>query len=75
MLDFWTQKPVKKTKTNSWFCLIITVFLLGMELFEEALQKWEQALNIRHHTHSTSSNSSLALQGAMCGDFPVVIIK
>ena len=46
-----------------------------MELFEEALQKWEQALNIRHHTHSTASNSSLALQGAMCGDLPVVIIK
>lgn len=43
-----------------------------MELFEEALQKWEQALNIRHHTHSTSSNNSLALQGATCADLPVV---
>ena len=61
------KKQTKKKK--------ITVFLLGMELFEEALQKWEQALNIRHHTHSTASNSSLALQGAMCGDLPVVIIK
>lgn len=47
---------------------------LGMELFEEALQKWEQALNIRHHTHSTSSNNSLALQGATCGDLPVVSV-
>lgn len=46
-----------------------------MELFEEALQKWEQALNIRHHTHSTSSNNSLAPQGATCGDLPVVIIN
>lgn len=45
-----------------------------MELFEEALQKWEQALNIRH-PHSTSSNNSLALQGAACGDFPMVTMK
>uniref|UniRef100_A0A8C4IGY7 Mitoguardin 2 n=1 Tax=Dicentrarchus labrax TaxID=13489 RepID=A0A8C4IGY7_DICLA len=47
------------------------LYLMGMELFEEALQKWEQALNIRHHTHSTSSNNSLALQGATCQDFPL----
>lgn len=47
---------------------------LGMELFEEALIKWEQALNIRHHVRSTSSNNSLALQGATCEDLPVVII-
>uniref|UniRef100_A0A3P9I517 Mitoguardin 2 n=1 Tax=Oryzias latipes TaxID=8090 RepID=A0A3P9I517_ORYLA len=39
-----------------------------MELFEEALRKWEQALNIRHHTHSTSSNSSLILQGGETHD-------
>uniref|UniRef100_A0A3Q3ISL5 Mitoguardin 2 n=1 Tax=Monopterus albus TaxID=43700 RepID=A0A3Q3ISL5_MONAL len=39
------------------------LYLMGMELFEEALRKWEQALNIRHHTPSTSSNNSLALQG------------
>uniref|UniRef100_A0A667Y798 Mitoguardin 2 n=1 Tax=Myripristis murdjan TaxID=586833 RepID=A0A667Y798_9TELE len=53
----------------SYFSSIITVFpclfLQGMELFEEALQKWEQALNIRHRVHSTSSNNSLALQGAV----------
>lgn len=42
------------------------LYLMGMELFEEALRKWEQALNIRHSTNSTSSNNSLALQGAMC---------
>ncbi|XP_068609082.1 mitoguardin 2 [Brachionichthys hirsutus] len=48
------------------------LYLTGMELFEEALQKWEQALNIGHHAPSTSSNSSLALQGAACGDLPMV---
>lgn len=42
------------------------LYLMGMELFEEALRKWEQALNIRHSTNSTSSNNSLAVQGAMC---------
>lgn len=42
------------------------LYLMGMELFEEALRKWEQALNIRHSTNSTSSNNSLVLQGAMC---------
>uniref|UniRef100_H2LGN8 Mitoguardin 2 n=1 Tax=Oryzias latipes TaxID=8090 RepID=H2LGN8_ORYLA len=47
--------------TDSWF-------LTWMELFEEALRKWEQALNIRHHTHSTSSNSSLILQGGETHD-------
>lgn len=60
----------------SYFSSIITVFpclfLQGMELFEEALQKWEQALNIRHRVHSTSSNNSLALQGAACADIPTV---
>lgn len=36
-----------------------------MELFEEALQKWEQALNIRHQTQSNSSSvNSLVQQGA-----------
>lgn len=47
----------------------------GMELFEEALQKWEQALNIRHRTHSNASKSStsLALEGAVaCPNLPTV---
>lgn len=47
------------------------LYLMGMELFEEALRKWEQALNIRHTTSSTSSNNSLAVQGAMC-EHPVL---
>uniref|UniRef100_A0AAR2LH06 Mitoguardin 2 n=1 Tax=Pygocentrus nattereri TaxID=42514 RepID=A0AAR2LH06_PYGNA len=34
-------------------------------LFEEALQKWEQALNVRHRTQTeASASNSLALQGA-----------
>uniref|UniRef100_A0A3B3QWW4 Mitoguardin 2 n=1 Tax=Paramormyrops kingsleyae TaxID=1676925 RepID=A0A3B3QWW4_9TELE len=37
----------------------------GMELFEEALQKWERALNIRQRSQSnTPASSSLACQGA-----------
>ncbi|TSK72032.1 Mitoguardin 2 [Bagarius yarrelli] len=41
------------------------LYLMGMGLFEEALQKWEQALNIRHQTQSNSSSTnSLARQGA-----------
>ncbi|KAI2651628.1 Mitoguardin 2 [Labeo rohita] len=36
-----------------------------MELFEEALRKWELALNIRHRAHSHASGSnSLAAQGS-----------
>lgn len=53
---------------------VVAVFSPGMELFEEALQKWEQALNIGHHTLSTSSNNSLALEGATSRHLPVVII-
>ncbi|XP_061656724.1 mitoguardin 2 [Syngnathoides biaculeatus] len=45
------------------------LYLMGMELFEEALRKWEQALHARHARRNLSgSNSSLALQGAACGD-------
>ncbi|XP_063065966.1 mitoguardin 2 [Engraulis encrasicolus] len=43
------------------------LYLMGMELFEEALHKWELALNIRHRSRSrndSSCSSSLALQGA-----------
>ncbi|CAL9682189.1 unnamed protein product [Knipowitschia caucasica] len=41
------------------------LYLMGMELFEEALKKWEQALNIRHGAESTSSDNSVALRGAV----------
>uniref|UniRef100_A0A8C1P934 Mitoguardin 2 n=1 Tax=Cyprinus carpio TaxID=7962 RepID=A0A8C1P934_CYPCA len=37
----------------------------GMELFEEALRKWELALNVRHRAHSCASGAhSLGPQGA-----------
>ncbi|XP_051906636.1 mitoguardin 2 [Hippocampus zosterae] len=49
------------------------LYLMGMELFEEALRKWEQALHARHVRRNLSaSNSSLALQGAACGDVPTM---
>ncbi|XP_073333925.1 mitoguardin 2 [Pagrus major] len=68
----WEAEPVVEESMAVEDANAENLYLMGMELFEEALQKWEQALNIRHHTHSTSSNSSLALQGAMCADLPVV---
>ncbi|XP_039618501.1 mitoguardin 2 isoform X1 [Polypterus senegalus] len=37
------------------------LYILGMELFEEALQKWEQALNIRQRSGSGVSDSSNSL--------------
>lgn len=41
------------------------LYLIGMELFEEALRKWEQALNIRHRTHSgNSAANSLVPEGS-----------
>ncbi|XP_067107113.1 mitoguardin 2 [Osmerus mordax] len=52
------------------------LYILGMELFEEALQKWEQALNVRHSSHSSASNNtSLALQGAACAEPPTVEVR
>ncbi|KAM9793751.1 mitoguardin 2 isoform X2 [Syngnathus typhle] len=49
------------------------LYLMGMELFEEALRKWEQALHARHTRRNlSSSNSSLALQGTPCGDAPTM---
>ncbi|XP_067430297.1 mitoguardin 2 [Thunnus thynnus] len=68
----WEAEPVVEESGAIEDANAENLYLMGMELFEEALQKWEMALNIRHHTHSTSSNNSLALQGAACGDLPVV---
>ncbi|XP_051267900.1 mitoguardin 2 isoform X1 [Dicentrarchus labrax] len=67
----WEAEPVVEESGAVEDSNAENLYLMGMELFEEALQKWEQALNIRHHTHSTSSNNSLALQGATCQDFPL----
>ncbi|XP_029940339.1 mitoguardin 2-like [Salarias fasciatus] len=66
----WEAEPVAEESGAAEDANAENLYLMGMELFEEALRKWEQALNIRHHTCSTSSNSSLALQGAACADVP-----
>uniref|UniRef100_UPI0037E734FA mitoguardin 2 n=1 Tax=Semicossyphus pulcher TaxID=241346 RepID=UPI0037E734FA len=71
----WEAEPVVEESGAAEDANAENLYIMGMELFEEALQKWEQALNIRHHTHSTSSNNSLALQGAACADFPVVEVR
>ncbi|XP_071379421.1 mitoguardin 2 [Centroberyx affinis] len=69
----WEAEPVVEEPGAAEDANAENLYILGMELFEEALQKWEQALNIRHHVHSTSSsNNSLVLQGAACADIPPV---
>uniref|UniRef100_A0A3Q1GR59 Mitoguardin 2 n=1 Tax=Acanthochromis polyacanthus TaxID=80966 RepID=A0A3Q1GR59_9TELE len=61
----WEAEPVVEESGAVEDANVENLYLMGMELFEEALRKWEQALHIRHPTHSTSSsNNSLALQGA-----------
>ncbi|XP_074546871.1 mitoguardin 2 isoform X3 [Halichoeres trimaculatus] len=71
----WEAEPVAEESGAVEDANAEKLYLMGMELFEEALQKWEQALNIGHHTHSTSSNNSLALQGAACADFSMVEVR
>lgn len=68
----WEAEPVVEESGAVEDANAENLYLMGMELFEEALQKWEQALNIRHNINSTPSNSSLALQGATSADLPVV---
>uniref|UniRef100_A0A3Q2V7F6 Mitoguardin 2 n=1 Tax=Haplochromis burtoni TaxID=8153 RepID=A0A3Q2V7F6_HAPBU len=60
----WEAEPVVEESGAVEDANAENLYLMGMELFDEALRKWEQALNIRHQPHSTSSNNSLALQGA-----------
>uniref|UniRef100_A0A3P9B2K0 Mitoguardin 2 n=1 Tax=Maylandia zebra TaxID=106582 RepID=A0A3P9B2K0_9CICH len=59
----WEAEPVVEESGAVEDANAENLYLMGMELFDEALRKWEQALNIRHQPHSTSSNNSLALQG------------
>ncbi|XP_035616625.1 mitoguardin 2 isoform X1 [Oncorhynchus keta] len=62
----WESEPVEEESGAMGDANAENLYIIGMELFEEALQKWEQALNIRHHTHSNASkaSTSLALEGA-----------
>uniref|UniRef100_A0A1A7Y9J0 Mitoguardin 2 n=1 Tax=Iconisemion striatum TaxID=60296 RepID=A0A1A7Y9J0_9TELE len=65
----WEAEPVVEEAGAVEDANAENLYLMGMELFEEALQKWEQALNIRHQSQSTSCNNSVALQAAS-GDVP-----
>ncbi|KAG7498430.1 mitoguardin 2 [Solea senegalensis] len=70
----WETEPVVEESGVLEDANAENLYLMGMELFEEALRKWEQALNIRH-SGSSSSNSSLVLQGATCEDFPMMEMR
>ncbi|KAK9954968.1 hypothetical protein ABG768_014878 [Culter alburnus] len=61
----WEAEPVAEEAGVGEDANAENLYLMGMELFEEALRKWELALNIRHRAHSgASGSSSLALQGS-----------
>ncbi|XP_033951844.1 mitoguardin 2 isoform X1 [Pseudochaenichthys georgianus] len=68
----WEAEPVVEESGAMEDANAENLYIMGMELFEEALRKWEQALNIRHQPSSSSSNHSLALQGAACAELPMV---
>ncbi|XP_076842424.1 mitoguardin 2 [Brachyhypopomus gauderio] len=61
----WEAEPVAEETGAIEDTDAENLYVMGMQLFEEALQKWEQALNARHQAHSGSSaRNSLVLQGA-----------
>ncbi|XP_068191785.1 mitoguardin 2 isoform X2 [Antennarius striatus] len=66
------EEPVAEESGAVEDANVENLYLTGMELFEEALLKWEQALNIRHHALSTTRTASPAPPGAACGDLPLV---
>ncbi|XP_013862031.1 mitoguardin 2 [Austrofundulus limnaeus] len=66
----WEAEPVVEESGAGEDANAENLYLMGMELFEEALRKWEQALHVRHPSNPASCNNSLALQGATCGDIP-----
>uniref|UniRef100_A0A7N6BC18 Mitoguardin 2 n=1 Tax=Anabas testudineus TaxID=64144 RepID=A0A7N6BC18_ANATE len=57
----WEAEPVVEESGIIEDANAENLYLMGMELFDEALKKWEQALKIRDPTYSTSSNNSLVL--------------
>lgn len=72
----WEAEPVEEESGAVEDANAENLYILGMELFEEALQKWEQALNVRHRSHSAASNNtSLALEGAACAEPPTVEVR
>uniref|UniRef100_A0A4W5JEU0 Mitoguardin 2 n=1 Tax=Hucho hucho TaxID=62062 RepID=A0A4W5JEU0_9TELE len=71
----WEAEPVEEEPGVMEDTNAENLYIIGMELFEEALQKWEQALNIRHRSNSNDSKAStnLTLEGAAaCPDLPMV---
>ncbi|XP_026052698.1 mitoguardin 2 isoform X2 [Carassius auratus] len=61
----WEAEPVAEEPGVGEDANAENLYLMGMELFEEALRKWELALNIRHGAHSRASGSnSLAPEGS-----------
>ncbi|XP_058615006.1 mitoguardin 2 isoform X2 [Onychostoma macrolepis] len=61
----WEAEPVAEELGVGEDANAENLYLMGMELFEEALRKWELALNIRHRAHSCASGSdSPAPQGS-----------
>ncbi|KAJ7988257.1 hypothetical protein DPEC_G00321710 [Dallia pectoralis] len=57
----WEAVPVQEESGSVEDANAENLYIIGMELFEEALQKWEQALNTRHRSHSSASNASTSL--------------
>ncbi|NP_001013575.1 mitoguardin 2 [Danio rerio] len=54
----WEAEPVAEEPAVGEDANAENLYLMGMELFEEALRKWELALNIRHRSHSRASASN-----------------
>ncbi|KAJ8339152.1 hypothetical protein SKAU_G00359380 [Synaphobranchus kaupii] len=68
----WETEPVEEEAGALEDSNAENLYIVGMELFEEALQKWEQALKIRHNSQSGASDSaSLVLKGAALPEKPV----
>lgn len=63
----WEAEVVEEEEPGNAEDNADNLYVLGMELFEEALQKWEQALNIRQRSGSdmTSRNSLVPQQPAV----------
>uniref|UniRef100_A0A8D0E4X9 Mitoguardin 2 n=1 Tax=Salvator merianae TaxID=96440 RepID=A0A8D0E4X9_SALMN len=51
----WEARPTEDLAGAAGDCSAENLYFQGMELFEEALQKWEQALTVRQQDHSSAS--------------------
>ncbi|XP_061118418.1 mitoguardin 2 [Conger conger] len=72
----WETEPVEEEPGAMEDSNAENLYIIGMELFEEALQKWEQALKIRHGSQSgVSDSSSLVAKGAALPEKPATDTK